>query len=356
MKMLAAIRLAIAMAAIGVFPSLVCADILSSKRGFGDTNANYNDLQATDAGWYYTWGTGPANPGNFDAKFYPMFWNAPSQTTINNVKATNPDYVLGFNEPERSDQANMTVSQAISAWTQISNTFAGATTRLVSPAVEDSSTGQQWLASFMSQAKAANLKVDAVAFHWYDISTPTDPAGAASQFLSRVDSYHNSYGLPVFITEFAIHDWSGSYPVSQMIDANRQFLNIVIPGLESRSYVAGYSWYNWFDDSALYTGNPMTPTAMGYSYIGAVSSGTTADISGMNLGEHVAYLTGGTLTMTTSAGTLKYLSALANTSTISGTLDWGLNSSSNWVRVQPRGDVAKSRVRPDHVWRRNAGE
>jgi autotransporter-associated beta strand protein len=342
MKMLAAIRLAIAMAAIGVFPSLVCADILSSKRGFGDTSANYNDLQATGAGWYYTWGTGPANPGNFDAKFYPMFWNAPSQTTINNVKATNPDYVLGFNEPERSDQANMTVSQAISAWTQISNTFAGATTRLVSPAVEDSSTGQQWLASFMSQAKAANLKVDAIAFHWYDISTPTDPAGAASQFLSRVDSYHNSYGLPVFITEFAIHDWSGSYPVSQMIDANRQFLNIVIPGLESRSYVAGYSWYNWFDDSALYTGNPMTPTAMGYSYIGAVSSGTTADISGMNLGEHVAYLTGGTLTMTTSAGTLKYVSALANTSTISGTLDWGLNSSSDWVRIQPGATLKKA--------------
>ena len=182
----------------------------------------------------------------------------------------------------------MTVAQAISSWTQISNTFAGSSTKLVSPAVEDSSSGQQWLASFMSQAKAANLTVDAIALHWYDISTPTDPAGAASQFLSRVDSYHNSYGLPVLITEFAIHDWSGSYPVSQMIAANQTFLNDVIPGLESRSYVAGYSWYNWFDDSALYTGNPMTPTAMGYSYIGAVSSGTTADISGLNLGEHVA--------------------------------------------------------------------
>ncbi len=313
MKMLRATRLAIAAAVVGIFPTLVHGQILSAKRGFADTGANYNDLQATGAGWYYTWGTGPANPGNFDAKFYPMFWNAPSQTTINNIKTSNPAYVLGFNEPERSDQSNMTVAQAISSWTQMSNSFAGTSIKLVSPAVADtggSSGGQQWLANFMSQARAANLKVDAVAFHWYDISTPTDPVGAANQFLSRVDSYHNSYGLPVFITEFAIHDWGGTYPVSQMIDANRQFLNVVIPGLELRSYVAGYFWYNWFSDSPLYTGNPMTPTSMGYSYIGAVSSGNTADISGLNLGEHVAYLTGGTLTMTSSAGTLKYINAV----------------------------------------------
>ena len=39
------------------------AQILSSKRGFADTGANYNNLKATGAGWYYTWGTGAANPG-----------------------------------------------------------------------------------------------------------------------------------------------------------------------------------------------------------------------------------------------------------------------------------------------------
>src|SRR5262245_7759029 len=72
------------------------ADVLSSKRGFADTGASYNKLQATGAGWYYTWGTGAASPGNFDANHYPMFWNAPSQSTITNVKNRNPVYVLGF--------------------------------------------------------------------------------------------------------------------------------------------------------------------------------------------------------------------------------------------------------------------
>src|SRR2546430_1231670 len=67
------------------------AAILSSKRGFGDTSASANGLRGTAAGWYYTWGTGTGNPGNFDANNYPMFWSAPSQTTINNVKARNPN-------------------------------------------------------------------------------------------------------------------------------------------------------------------------------------------------------------------------------------------------------------------------
>jgi autotransporter-associated beta strand protein len=329
-----------------LLPALAHAQILSPKRGFADTGANYANLQATGAGWYYTWGTGPANPGNFDARFYPMFWNAPSQTAITDVRNTNPDYVLGFNEPERTDQANMSVAAAIQSWTAISNSFTGTSTKLVSPSVADTggtTGGQQWLANFMSQATAANLKVDAVSFHWYGVSTPDNPAGAASSFLSRVDSYHNSYGKPVFITEFAIHDWGGIYTDAQIIEANRQFLNIVIPGLESRSYVAGYAWYNWFSDSPLYTGgNPLTPTPMGYSYIGAVGTGSTADVGGKSLGEHVAYLTGGTLTMTGSAGTVRYLTALANSSTITGALDWGLNSSGNWVRIQPGATLRKS--------------
>lgn len=318
------------------------AAILSAKRGFADTGANYNNLQATGAGWYYTWGPGVGNPGNFDAKHYPMFWSAPSQSTINNVRARNPEYVLGFNEPERPDQANMSVAQAISSWTGISNSFTGTSTKLVSPAVSDTGEGQAWLAGFMQQAAANNLKVDAVAFHWYGVSNPNNPAGAASSFLSRVDSYYNQYGKPVFITEFAIHDWGGAYSDEAIIEANRQFINIVIPALESRSHVAGYAWYHWFSDAPLYTGNPMTPTPMAYNYVGAVGAGQVANISGQNLGEHVAYLSGGELTANGAAApTIKYINALAGASSIAGNLDWSLTGS-NWVRVQPGATLRKT--------------
>src|SRR5882672_4057987 len=113
------------------------AAILSPKRGLADNNATYDGLQSTGASWYYNWGSNPANTGNFDANFVPMFWNAPSQNTINNVKNQNSQWVLGFNEPERSDQANMSVAQALSSWSTISNSFAGTTTKLISPGVAD---------------------------------------------------------------------------------------------------------------------------------------------------------------------------------------------------------------------------
>jgi len=318
------------------------AAILSNKRGFADVGANYTNLQATGAGWYYTWGPGVGNPGNFDAKHYPMFWSTPSPGTINEVKNRNPEYVLGFNEPERPDQANLSVAQAIASWTTISNAFTGTSTKLVSPAVSDTSGGQAWMASFMQQATANNLKVDAVAFHWYGVSNPNNPAGAASSFLSRVDSYYNQYGKPVFITEFAIHDWGGAYSDAEIIEANRQFINIVIPALESRSHVAGYAWYHWFSDAPLYSGNPPTPTPMGYSYVGAVGPGQVENISGQNLGEHVAYLSGGELTANGAAPpTIRYINALANASQISGNLDWSLTGNS-WVRIQPGATLRKS--------------
>jgi hypothetical protein len=323
------------------------AQVLSSKRGFADVGANYNNLQATGAGWYYTWGTGAGNPGNFDAKHYPMFWSAPSQSTINNTLDDEPAYILGFNEPERPDQANMSVAAAISAWTNISNTTNAynaannTSIKLVSPAVADTGGaggGQQWLASFMSQAAANNLKVDAVAFHWYGVSNPNNPSGAASSFLGRVDSYYNSYQKPVFITEFAIHDWGGAYTDEEIAEANRQFLSIVIPGLESRSHVAGYAWYHWFSDAHLYEGNPMTPTDVGFEYVGTIKSGTTYNFNGVDLGQHVAYLGGGELTNSTGAGTLRYINALSNSSRISGTANWTLNG---WVRVQPGATLKK---------------
>lgn len=339
--------LGLAVVALTCGDELECrAQILSNKRGFADTGAGYNNLQATGAGWYYTWGTGVGNPDGFDAKHYPMIWGGtPSASTINNLRSRNPEYLLGFNEPERTDQANMTVAQAIASWTVISNGFASTSTKLVSPAVADTggaSGGQAWLASFMSQAAANNLRVDAVAFHWYGVSNPNDPAGAASSFLSRVQSYYNSYNKPVFITEFAIHDWGGAYTDAQIIEANRQFLNIVIPELESRSYVAGYSWYHWFSDAPLYSGNPPTPTEMGRTYVGALTQGKLENVAGRDLGQHVAYLAGGELTQTgVTPGTVRYINALAGSSTLSGTLDWGLTGT-NWVRVQPGATLRKT--------------
>ena len=342
----------------------VDAAILSSKRGLADNSTTYDELQASGASWYYTWGSNPVNVNGFDAKQIPMFWNAPNQTTINDVKSRSTEYILGFNEPERTDQAHMSVTQALSSWSTISNTFAGSSTKFISPAVADTVDsvdgngqpvigGRTWLSNFVTELNARktdpqnpnynpNLRLDAIAFHWYGASSPNNPAGAAASFLGSVDLYHNTYNLPVFITEFAIHDWGNAYSDAEIIEANRQFLDIVVPALESRSYVAGYSWFKDFTDSHLYSGSPATPTPMGYTYVGAVAAGQVANIGGQNLGEHVAYLTGGELTMTgATPGTIRYVNALAGVSNISGSMDWSLTGS-NWVRIQSGAILRKS--------------
>ncbi|MGD0382439.1 MAG: glycosyl hydrolase [Thermoguttaceae bacterium] len=344
-------RFAIAATIVALLPTFVHGAILSSKRGFADTGANYNNLQATGAGWYYTWGTGTGSPGTFDALNYPEFWGSASQSTIDTTLTRNPNYILGYNEPEVSTQANMSVATAIANWTTISNSTVaynsahGTNIQLVSPAVSDTTAGKAWMTDFHTQAVAAGLKVDEVAFHWYGWSTPSNISQAAANFEGSVNWYHNLWNKPVFITEFAIHDWGGSYTDAQIIEANRQFLSIVIPWMESTSYVAGYSWYNWFSDSPLYDTNSYEPTVMAYDYIGAVRSGSTADIGGTNLGEHIAYLNGGQLTMTGSAGTIKYLEALydpnvtTNTSVITGTIDW---APSTWTKIQAGATLKKS--------------
>lgn len=320
------------------------AQILSAKRGFADTGASYTYLQAVNAGWYHRWGPSKSSGASgFDCSFVPMFWGG-YQVTQSNIDMIigygDIEWVLGFNEPERSTQANMTVSAAIAAWQTLEDGFAGTGIKLISPSVSDDSTGQSWLSSFMSQANSLGLQVDAVSFHWYGISNPNDPVGAANSFLGRVDSYHNSYGRPVWITEFALHDWSGNYTDEEMRAANATFLRTAIPGLESRSYVAGYAFYPWFGDSKLVEGDPLTPTNVGVEYIGVLESGDYYDFSGVNLGEHVAYLGGGELAHNSAAGVLHYINALSGSSVISGSVDWDLTSG-NWVRVQPEATLRK---------------
>ena len=157
-------------------------------------------------------------------------WNDVSSTIESIKNRSEPtEWVMGFNEPERSDQDDMSVSEAISRWRLISNGFAGTGIKLVSPAVSDNSTGRSWIQSFKNQVDANGLRVDAVAFHWYGWSTPDNPSQAAASFINSVNWYHNLWNKPVFISEFAIHDWGGNYSDAAIEAANKEFLSIVIP-------------------------------------------------------------------------------------------------------------------------------
>ncbi|MGH7971956.1 MAG: RICIN domain-containing protein, partial [Limisphaerales bacterium] len=113
--------------------------------------------------WGYDWGygTGPALPSS--CVYAPMQWgnwNVDTATYAAWHSTPKPIYLMGFNEPDNSSQANMTTSQAISLWPQLQ----AMNVPLVSPAMQN--TFDSWAYSFFSSIAANNYRVDYSAVHW----------------------------------------------------------------------------------------------------------------------------------------------------------------------------------------------
>ena len=193
-----------------------------------------------------------------------MIWDENVVTPANLAKVrTEGSTLLGFNEPDLAGQAEMTVEQALELWPQLQATGM----RLGSPAVAyGGNTPGGWLDRFMTGAKQRNLRVDFITVHWYG----SDFGDAAvGQFLGYVDAVHRRYGLPIWVTEYGLMNFSGSpkYPTGAQAAA---FIKGSTKGMQSRAYVERYAWFGLpaVGDSAgfgLYTdGN--SPTEAGKAY------------------------------------------------------------------------------------------
>lgn len=215
-----------------------------SKKGLagGGTDA----IDATNITWYYNWNTGGNTTPNVEyvpirqTQFWPDF--TPAYTKEGYT------HLLGFNEPDRPDQSNMTVETAITAWPGLLKSGL----RVGSPATSDPF--NPWMATFMTQAEAKNYRVDYMPIHcyWYK---------SAAQWTSDLQSVYNKYHRPLWITEWNIGaNWTGNnFPdgPTLLTDANatkhKNDLAGILTVLENTDYVERYSFYNWVQDArALY--------------------------------------------------------------------------------------------------------
>ena len=197
--------------------------------------------------WHYSWGS--TRPENYPSEvdYVPMIWgkNSASDEVIDELKelyeSNTIKYVLGFNEPDLEDQANMTVNEAIELWPKLESIGAP----LGSPVT--ASPSSSWLSNFMNAAKNQNLRVDFIALHIYDIANP-------ETFLNKIDEIHSTYNLPIWITEFALRDFQANdnKPNKYSVEDVLSFMKEVLPGLESRSYVKRYSWFDTSTDNKNY--------------------------------------------------------------------------------------------------------
>lgn len=207
--------------------------------------------EALNAGWQYDWDNVAVS--GLNVEYIPMrhnrWWNAFSN--INNKKKST--HALGFNEPERTDQANMSIDDALALWPELMRSGL----RLGSPAPSDG--GLEWLYSFIDRADALNYRVDFVAMHFYlGAQTP-------QQLYNRLKAVHDRTGRPIWITEWNNGaNWTCCTPTyADQAETIAKFLNV----LDTCSFVERYALYEWVGDTRrMFYKSPtlLTPAGMVY--------------------------------------------------------------------------------------------
>ncbi|GAB3646013.1 hypothetical protein GCM10028791_05220 [Echinicola sediminis] len=129
----------------------------TSKKGTAGSIGPNNSLVNADI--IYDWGAG--GQSSVDSEYIPMRHNASWDSYSKINSRTNTAHVLGFNEPERTDQANIAVEEAIRQWP---NLFESGL-RIGSPAPASMPHG--WLREFIQICDSTNMRVDFIAAHAY---------------------------------------------------------------------------------------------------------------------------------------------------------------------------------------------
>jgi len=231
-----------------------------STWAFGAATASLKDVGAS---WFYNWDANHNSiPAPAGVEYVPMIWGAKSVTadTLAQAKKQGTE-LLGFNEPDLAAQSNMTPAQALDLWPQLQATGM----RLGSPAVAfggDRAGG--WLDQFMSGAASKGYRVDFITLHWYgsDFS-----AAAVNQLRGYLQAVANRYHKPVWLTEFALINFSGSpkFPTQAQQSA---FVTNGTAMLDSLPFLERYAWFSLpsqGEDTGLYNGSGQ-PTQVGLAY------------------------------------------------------------------------------------------
>lgn len=230
----------------------------ASKKGIAGNIENGLNLQ-----WKYNWNIDQNSTR--DLEYVPIrqqrWWPGLGQ----NWQTLGANQLLGYNEPDRPDQANIAVSDAIWSWPDL----LGTGLRVGAPAVSDGGR-DSWLYPFMQQADAAGLRVDFVPVHYYWCFNPADPAGAANQMYNFLKATYDQVKRPLWITEWNNGaNWTGcGDPTSaQQQAAIAAMLNM----LDTTPFVERYALYNWVEDVRRVQWDDGSLTAAGVTYRDKIS-------------------------------------------------------------------------------------
>ena len=216
----------------------------SAKRGVAFSFNSLADLPLMSPyiSWDYNWGNAPTDEAAlwFDSNemdYCPMCWNGNySADRIRAFVAAHPNtkYLLAFNEPNLTDQANMTPAQAAALWEPVVELAKELNLKLVSPAMNYGtlagySDPVKWLDEFFAQPNVSIEDVYAISVHCYMSST-----SAVQNYITLFEKYNK----PIWLTEFCAWD-----PVPGSVNTQMDYMCAVLHYLEQNPHVERYAWF-----------------------------------------------------------------------------------------------------------------
>ena len=197
--------------------------------------------QTLNPNWVYTWNTDQPEGLPKEIEFCPMIWGGGKEEKLKAklaqlaplVEKGQVKYLLGFNEPDKKDQSNMTVERALQLWPLLMEL----NVPLVSPSCAHPD--RKWMLEFMKGVQRLKLRVDYVGAHSYG-------GPNAQALLKRMEKVARMFRRPVWITEFAVADWQAK-TLKQNKHSPQQiarFMQAVIPALNASPHIARYAWFS----------------------------------------------------------------------------------------------------------------
>lgn len=200
------------------------------------------------------------------AEFIPQYWGPKQNADFHkNVVPGFAKYVLAMNEPDQAGQAHLSVGDGIRLWHEHIQGLKYQGYTLISPSCTNAPSGTQWMKDFVNGCNGCSI--DIMGVHWYG----TDQ----EDFINHLKMYHNTFGRPLFISEYACHDFSGRNNQCST-DKTFAFMQRTTSFMDSTDWVFRYAYFGALPWDRLGGVNGVnrlinddsSPSALGAKYLG----------------------------------------------------------------------------------------
>lgn len=203
--------------------------------------------------WYYGWNFDQEGESDY-GQYMPMQWGGIGSATAGILRYQPTWYgraiqttVLGFNEPDLPDQANITEETAAFQWPRME--------RMRMPLAGPAPANYKgaWRTAYEAMAEEQGLRSEYMAVHRY--SPDGASSGSPTLLFNSLEYLYNLYGKPIMLTEFSTRDFAGT-KTSWSRNHNYNFLAEFMWRAESLPWLKRWTLFEWG-----YGGDPATTDA-----------------------------------------------------------------------------------------------